>query len=419
MSREQIMERTILHCDMNNFYASVECMLDPSLKGKAVAVAGSVESRHGIVLAKNYKAKAVGIATGDAIWQAKQKFNKLVVVEPHYEQYIKFSKLAREIYSRYTNQIEPYGMDECFLDITGSQRAFGSGLEIANKIRRTIKFELGLTISVGVSFNKIFAKLGSDLKKPDAVTCIDYNSYKERIWGLPVSDLLGVGRATNKILTRYGISTIGDLAMAPEDLIKRKLGKNGLALIAFANGRDCSIVHRTDYEVPIKSIGHGITTIADLENNSDVWAVMIDLVQDIGSKLRKHHKKACGVAISIRNNELMIQEWQCKLSSPTQSSTNLVKAAFELFQINYRWEFPIRSVTLRAINLIEENQEIQYDLFVDYEALRKRERLDTTIEEIRQRFGKEAIKNAVLLYPSKLPVTRAEITMPTGIINMR
>lgn len=409
------MERTILHCDMNNFYASVECMLDPSLKGKAVAVAGSVESRHGIVLAKNYKAKAVGIATGDAIWQAKQKFNKVVIVEPHYEQYIKFSKLAREIYSRYTNQIEPYGMDECFLDITGSQKAFGTGLQIAHKIRRTIKFELGLTISVGVSFNKIFAKLGSDLKKPDAVTCIDKDSFKEKIWGLPASDLLGVGRATTRVLNRFGISTIGDLAKAPKELIQRRLGKNGLALIAFANGADCSPVHRTDYIFPIKSIGHGITTIQDLETASEVWSVMIDLVQDIGTRLRKHKKKACGVAIAIRDNQLFYQEWQSKLDAPTQSPSNIVKAAFILFHQSYSWEFPIRSLTLRAINLIEENQETQYDLFTDYEAIRKRERLDLTIEEIRQRFGKESIKNAILLYPSLLPESRAEITMPTGV----
>ena len=409
------MERTILHCDMNNFYASVECMLDPGLKDKVVAVAGSAESRHGIVLAKNYKAKAVGISTGDAIWQARQKFNKVVIVEPHYEQYIKFSKLAREIYSRFTNQIEPYGMDECFLDVTGSQKAFGTAMQIAYRIRRTIKFELGLTISVGVSFNKIFAKLGSDLKKPDAVTCIDSDTFRERIWGLPASDLLGVGRATTRVLNRYGISTIGDLANAPLDLIKSRLGKNGLLLVAYANGADCSPVHRTDYEYPVKSIGHGITTIQDLETDSEVWAVMIDLVQDIGTKLRKYKKKAFGVSIAIRNNELFYQEWQCKLDLPTQSPSNLVKAAFELFQKSYSWEFPIRTVTLRAINLIEEKQEVQYGLFVDYEQSQKRERLDAAIEEIRYKFGKEAIKNAVLLYPSLLPESRAQITMPTGV----
>ena len=200
---------------MNNFYASVECMLNPSLRDKAVAVCGSVEERHGIVLAKNYAAKAFGVSTGEAIWQAKQKCPNLTIVEPHYEQYMKFSRKAREIYGRYTDLIEPYGMDECWLDVTGS-RTMGNGFEIADEIRRTITFELGLTISAGVSFNKIFAKLGSDMKKPDAVTCIPQETFKDQIWNLPASDMLGVGRATEKVLTRFGINTIGQLAAAPE-----------------------------------------------------------------------------------------------------------------------------------------------------------------------------------------------------------
>lgn len=220
------MQRVILHCDMNNFYASVECMLNPELKNKPVAVCGSVEERHGIVLAKNYAAKAFGVSTGEAIWQAKQKCQDLVIVEPHYEQYIKFSKLAREIYGRYTDQIEPYGMDECWLDVTGSG-CMGTGFEIADEIRRTVKFELGLTISAGVSFNKIFAKLGSDMKKPDAITCIEADSFREKIWCLPAADLLGVGRATEKVLSGYGIHTIGELAATSDDFLKCRLGKNG------------------------------------------------------------------------------------------------------------------------------------------------------------------------------------------------
>ena len=210
------MQRVILHCDMNNFYASVECTMTPELKNKPVAVCGSVEERHGIVLAKNYAAKAFGVSTGEAIWQAKQKCQDLVIVEPHYEQYMKFSKLARGIYGRYTDQIEPYGMDECWLDVTGSG-CMGTGFEIADEIRRTVKFELGLTISAGVSFNKIFAKLGSNMKKPDAITCIEADSFREKIWCLPASDLLGVGRATEKILSGYGIHTIGELAATSDD----------------------------------------------------------------------------------------------------------------------------------------------------------------------------------------------------------
>ena len=254
------MQRVILHCDMNNFYASVECMLNPELKNKPVAVCGSVEERHGIVLAKNYAAKAFGVSTGEAIWQAKQKCQDLVIVEPHYEQYMKFSKLAREIYGRYTDQIEPYGMDECWLDVTGSG-CMGTGFEIADEIRRTVKFELGLTISAGVSFNKIFAKLGSDMKKPDAITCIEADSFREKIWCLPASDLLGVGRATEKVLSGYGIHTIGELAATSDDFLKCRLGKNGLAIKKYANGLDDSPVMLSDYVSPVKSIGHGITTM--------------------------------------------------------------------------------------------------------------------------------------------------------------
>lgn len=410
------MERVILHCDMNNFYASVECMLDPTLRDKAVAVCGSVEERHGIVLAKNYKAKAFGVATGEAIWQAKQKCRDLTIVEPHYEQYMKFSRLAREIYSRYTDQIEPYGMDECWLDVTGS-RIYGTGFEIADEIRRAVRFELGLTISAGVSFNKVFAKLGSDMKKPDAVTCIERESFKEKIWGLPASEMLGVGRATEKALSSYGIHTIGDLAAASEDLLHRRFGKNGLALKRYANGNDSSPVMRSDYVSPVKSIGHGITTMQDLENSAEVWAVMLELVQDIGTKLRKHKKKACGVAISIRNSELFSKEWQCRLDMPTRSPTHLAKSAFELFQKSYIWQRPIRSVTVRAIGLIEEDSPIQLDLFVDPSTIERRERLDAAIESIRYRFGKDAIKNAVLCQNIKLPAEKkVELIMPTGMI---
>ena len=230
------MLRSILHCDMNNFYASVECMLDPALKKYPIAVCGSVEERHGIVLAKNYKAKAFDVKTGDAVWQAKQKCKDLVVVPPHYEEYIKYSKLARSVYERYTDQVEPYGMDECWLDISGTESLFGSPEKVANEIRETMKFELGLTISVGVSFNKIFAKLGSDMKKPDAVTLIPKDTFKEKIWGLPAADLLGVGRATQRVLDSYCIRTIGDLANTDPEFLRKRLGKNGVVLWNYAKG---------------------------------------------------------------------------------------------------------------------------------------------------------------------------------------
>lgn len=410
------MDRIILHCDMNNFYASVECMLRPELRDKPVAVCGSVEERHGIVLAKNYKAKAYGVKTAEAIWQAKQKCPNLVIVEPHYEQYLRFSKLAREIYSRYTDRIEPYGMDECWLDITGCTRG-RSGFEIADEIRRTVKFELGLTISVGVSFNKIFAKLGSDLKKPDAITVIERASFREIVWPLDASEMLGVGRATTRKLLYYGIHTIGELANAPEELLKHIAGKNGLALKRYASGEDLSPVTHQNYIMPIKSIGHGITTIQDLENSAEVWSIMLELSQDIGSKLMKNKKRAGGVAISIRDNELFSKEWQCQLSLPTQSPSYIAKAAFELFVRGYGWARPIRSVTVRAIYLTDIDAPIQYDIWADPDKVEKRERLDAAVEAIRGRFGKDSIRNAVLLMPMKLSEKRSvEIVMPSGMV---
>ncbi len=401
---------------MNNFYASVECMLNPELRDKCVAVAGSVEERSGIILAKNYAAKAFGVQTGEAIWQARQKCKDLVVVRPHYEQYLKFSRLAREIYSRYTDKIEPYGMDENWLCLTGSG-IFGTAEEIAEEIRKTIKFELGLTISIGVSFNKIFAKLGSDMKKPDAITVITKENFKEKIWHLPANELLGVGRATNKILQKYYINTIGDLANCSEELLRLKLGVNGVRLKAFANGLDTSVVTHSDYTPTIKSIGHGTTTVRDLENSAEVWCVMLELVQSIAKKLRKHKKRAGGIAISIRNNELVTKEWQKKLEVPTQSGSNLARNAFELFHKSYKWECDVRSVTVRAINLIEENQPIQLGFFADYNKVEKQEKLDLAIESIRNRFGKDAIRNAVLCKDFNVAKNYdTGVIMPTGMV---
>ena len=410
------MLRNILHCDMNNFYASVECMLDPALKKYPVAVCGSVEERHGIVLAKNYKAKAFQVQTGDAVWQAKQKCKDLVVVSPHYEEYIKYSKLARNVYERFTDRVEPYGMDECWLDISGTENIFGSPEKVANTIRETIKFELGLTISVGVSFNKIFAKLGSDMKKPDAVTVIEKDTFREKIWGLPASELLGVGRATKKVLDRYAIKTIGDLAKTDSKLLKCWLGENGVALWNFANGLDCSTVAKTDFVSPVKSIGHGITTVTDLENDEQVWPVILELTQDIGHKLRVHGLSAEGVALHIRDNTLYSKQWQTKMDMPTQSPMIIAKAAYYLFERNYAWRNQIRSVTVQAINLVPQDTPRQIGLFMDTEKMDKMERLDRGIEEIRQRFGKNSIRNGILFQNIKMPSEKAEITMPTGMV---
>ena len=413
------MERTILHCDMNNFYASVECMLNPTLRGHPVAVGGDVENRHGIILAKNYEAKKFGIQTGEALWQAKQKCPNLIIVPPHYEEYLKYSRLAHSIYADYTDLIEPYGMDEVWMDVTGSTKAFGSGEVIANTLRERIKYELGLTISVGVSFCKVFAKLGSDMKKPDAVTVIPKDSFRDIIWDLPASDLLGVGRSTEKFLSSYGIHTIGQLANAYPDLMQRKLGKNGMVLLAFANGEDRSKVASQDYEPPMKSIGHGLTTMQDLENNAEVWNIMLALTQDIGHKLRVYNKNAAGVAIYIRyivDKQIAGKQWQCQLPVRTHSAAIIAKEAYRLFERSYGWEYPIRSVTVRAINLCSQDLPEQLQFFSDAATVERKEKLETVVEDIRRRFGKYAIQPACLCQDIKMPTDREiELRMPTGM----
>lgn len=398
---------------MNCFYASVEMMLDPSLRGKAVAVCGSTENRHGIVLAKSELAKKAGVKTGMVNWEAKQRCPDLIMVKPQYEQYLKYSELARNIYQRYTDQVEPYGMDECWLDVGGSRSVCGSGMEIAENIRQTVKEELGLTVSIGVSFNKIFAKLGSDMKKPDAITEIRKDEFKEKIWSLPASDLLFVGRATTAKLEKYGITTIGGIANADPQFLKRLLGVNGLALWRSAAGLDDSPVMHKDFVSPIKSVGHGITCTADLKNEDEVWKVMLELSQDIGHRLRIHKLKASGVQISIRSNDLGFRQYQAPLTLATQSPSVIAHKAIQIFRDNYRWIMPVRAVTVRAINLRPKNEPEQIDLFTDMRQLERLDRLDDCIEDIRRRFGKRAVFQACLLGDLKMPFdSRDKVVMP-------
>ena len=397
------MNRCILHCDMNNFYASVECMLNPSLRGRPVAVCGETEDRHGIVLAKNYEAKAYGIITGEPVIRARQKCPSLVVVPPHYEIYLDFSRRAKEIYDSFTDQVEPFGLDECWLDVTGSRKLFGSGEEIAHTIRNRVKSELGVTVSVGVSFNKVFAKLGSDIKKPDAVTVIPAESFREIIRDLPASDLLGVGRATAPKLAALGIHTIGDLAEYPCDCLRVKFGKCGEELWRFANGLDRSKVVSRDPEALDKTAGHGITTLQDLVCEEEVWPVMLELAQNVGHRLFVYGKRATGVAIAVRDNRLVTKQWQCRLPYPTQSPFRIAKEAYALFQRSYEWRQPIRSVTVRAIGLISLNTPYQLDLFTDTAKVERRERLDHTVEALRSKYGERIIRNAVLLHNPKMP----------------
>lgn len=408
------MERTILHCDLNAFYASVEMMLDPSLRGKAVAVCGSKEDRHGIVLAKSEKAKRCGVKTGEAIWQAQQKCRDLVIVPPQFDQYMKYSALTRRIYEDYTDLIEPFGIDECWLDVTASRLLFGDGEHIAHVIRERVKKELGLTISVGVSFNKVFAKLGSDMKKPDAVTVIPKQDFRERIGGLPAGDMLGVGPATARFLGERGIHTIAQLA-AIDDYTLKKLGKCGEQIWRSANGLDDAPVHHMDFVDTIKSVGHGTTCVTDLYNDEDVWRVMYKLSQDISERLRIYKLRAGGVQIAIKDNMFHIAQHQRPLDAPTQSFAEIARAAFMLFRRGYNWHTGVRALTVRAINLRPESEAQQIFLEADMGASEKQEKLERAMESIRSRYGKSSIEMASLFRAPRLAAKEIPNTMPSGI----
>ena len=332
------MDRTILHCDLNNFYASVECLDHPEWRDIPMAVCGSVEERHGIVLAKNQAAKRYGVKTAEAIWQAKQKCAGLLIVPPHHDKYMEYSRIVQSIYAHYTDRIEPFGIDESWLDVTGSRRLFGDGETIANLLRERVKEETGLTISVGVSFNKIFAKLGSDLKKPDAVTCIPRERFKAQLWPLPVETMLGVGPSTRKNLDVVGIHTIGQLAGADVEMLQYRLGKGGLMIWRSANGLDDSPV--SCEAAPIKSVGRGETTAHDLTDNAQVWRLMLALSQDVARRLRENGLMAEGVQIAIRDERLVTRQFQEVLRESTANAQSLCRAAYGLFLRQYQCEHP-------------------------------------------------------------------------------
>ena len=394
-------ERAILHSDLNCFFASVERVLNPEYEGKAIAVCGSIEDRHGIVLAKSELAKQAGVKTGMVIWQAKQLCPDLITVKPNYEYYSKFSSLVREIYYRFTDLVEPFGLDECWLDVTNS-RIFGSPYEIAEKIRTTVKRELGLTVSIGVSYNKVFAKLGSDMKKPDAITEISRQNFRDKIWGLSVSNLLYVGRATTKRLNEHGIFTIGELALSPLSVIQKMLGVNGVQLWHYARGEDTSRVMHRDFVFPAKSLGHGITCNADLENEEEVWRVILQLSQDLGHRLRVHNLSASGVKLSVKSDDLKVRQYQAPLEIQTQSPFEIATAARRLFK-SYEWDKKVRALSVTAIGLSSESKPFQIDLFADLERHDKQKSIDDAVYIIRNKFGDKAVRAASLLGNLKMP----------------
>jgi DNA polymerase-4 len=387
---------------MNNFYASVECLYRPEIRHLPVAVAGDPLNRHGIILAKNMIAKKLGVKTGKAIWEAKLKAPDLVTVPPDFRKYLKFSRLARQILYDYTDQIEPFGIDENWIDVTGSKLLCGDGTEIADSIRSRIKEELGITVSIGVSFNKIFAKLGSDMKKPDAVTVIPHDKFKDIVWQLPVSDLLYVGRSTQKKLNARGVLTIGDLANYPVEYLISTLGKWGEILSLFANGKDTAPVRKMNESSAVKSIGNGTTCPRDLLNNQDVKLVFTVLSESVAARLRDYGLKCTGVQVYLRDNELHSLTRQKKLAKPTYLSTDILNAGMELLVQNYTWQKPLRSIGIRAIDLVTENSFMELSLFDDNDKLIQQENLAHTIDALRSRFGHDIVLKASCLLDTKL-----------------
>ena len=388
--------RSVLHIDMNACYASIECLYDPSIRNLPVAVGGDVEARHGIILAKNQIAKRFGVKTGEALWQAKQKCPELHIVPPHFDRYLRFSRMAREIYADYTDLVEPFGLDEVWCDVTGTQKLRERGLEaLANEIRERVKFELGITVSVGASWNKIFAKLGSDYKKPDAVTVFTPENYRDKVWPLPASDLLGVGRATERKLSSRGIHTIGDIAAAPPSMLRGFLGKWGLILHDFAAGYDSSPVARAGDEAVIKSIGNSTTTPRDLCCDEDAGIVYWMLCESVAERMRESGFLCRGVQVHIRDNELASFERQLKLESPTCLASTLHEAAMRLLRENWDWHKPLRSIGVRATDLLPAATPVQCSIFEDSERQEKRERLERSVDDLRRRFGHYCVGRAV------------------------
>ena len=406
----------ILHCDCNCFYASVEMCENPSLRGKKVAVCGSTENRHGIVLTASYPAKRCGIRTGMTNGEAKALCPDLIMVPPRYELYLRYSRDVAAILRQYSDLVEPYGMDENWLCLPGERDVAGAGAALAETLRRRMREEIGITVSIGVSFNKVFAKLGSDMKKPDAQTILTRENYRERVWPLPASDLLWVGRATARKLALRGVQTIGELAAVPPERLRSWFGVNGLMLWRYANGLDDARVAPQDYSAPILSVGHGTTCRCDLHENREVWQVLYALSQDVGHRLRQAKLLARGVQVAVRDDLLDWRQVQAPLPAPSRSPLELSQAAFDLFRARYGWFRPIRALTIRGIQLTGEAAPMQLDFWQDAERRARQRRLDDAVDELRRRFGAGAIRAASLMGEGLLAQDRCEIVPIPGMM---
>lgn len=391
------MERVILHCDLNCFYASVELLSHPELRGVPVAVCGDPEARHGIILAKNEPAKAFGVKTAETIWQAKKKCPDLVLLPPHHDRYADYSRRVSAIYGDYTDLVEPFGIDESWLDVSGSLHLFGGDAKaLADTIRARIKAELGLTISVGVSFNKVFAKLGSDYKKPDATTVIPAQGWQEIVYPLPVDDLLFVGRAAQEVLSRYGVHTIGELAKCPQEILETLMGKMGTQLYQYANGLDKSPVRGAAGREPVKSVGNSTTFRKDLTTWDEVRTGIALLSDSVAMRLRRHGLYCMGVQVGLKDNKFQSVSRQKMLDHSTHLMREINDAALELIKLAWKAPTPIRLLSVTAIHLTPEEETYQQlDLLGQApQAREKQEKVERAMDDIRRKYGHGAIAYA-------------------------
>jgi len=389
--------RVILHCDANSYYASVECLYTPEIRKKPVAVSGNAEARHGIILTKNAIAKQYGVKTGEAIWQAKQKCPELICVPPDFPLYVRFSGKMRRIYEQYSSRVEAFGLDESWIDLSGKGVSFADGVRIAEEIRLRVREELGITVSVGVADNKILAKLGSDMKKPDAVTALPPDRFREIIWDLPVEELLYVGPSTKRKLSQLGITTIGALARCDSAVLHSLLGKNGLTLKAYANGEDRSPVMSVDHRSVVKSVGNSTTPPHDLTSIDDARCIYYLLAESVATRLREGGFRTRCISISARTTDLITRSHQMTLAKPTNLTDELAQAAMLLFHQRFAHALPYRSVGLSCSMLSPDNEPVQLDFMGDETRRIHMEQLERSIDGLRKRYGHQIVQRGVVL----------------------
>ena len=401
------MDRMILHSDINACYASIELLRHPELRGRPVAVGGERELRHGIILAKDQMARAAGVRTGMTLWAARQQCPELTILPPDFELYYDYSRRVREIYAGFTDRCEPFGMDECWLDMTGCVGR-EDALRTAQEVRQRVLDATGLTVSVGVSWCKAIAKLGSDYRKPNAVTVIDRARFADMVWPLPVSSLLFAGRSSVRQLERLGIRTVGALAAADADVLEQRLGKGGRLLHAYANGYDPAPVHCIADLPPPKSIGNSATAPRDLICEADARAALLSLAESVGARLRLEGYQCRTVELSVRTADLHWRSHRMALRHPSDLTSELLDAALALCEQAHLWPDPLRSIGIRALDLVPACAPHQLDLFEDAEHRARQRQLDITLDNLRARYGKTCVLRGRACFDPALGLVQRE-----------